>query len=195
MSAPWHVWVPGVLGGHELAALLAVADAVGWTPVDEGDAPVIGPAGYQSLGGRRQLRAAIDDEPLAMAIWAPLRARLPPLPCAEPIGINPRLRFYAYPPGAAYPPHTDGAWIVGGARRSALTLLLYLNDGFGGGETSFLDDPAPLTPRAGAALIFPHERWHQGHPVTSGTKLILRTDLLCPPVPGAEAVPNRPTGR
>lgn len=181
MSAPWHVFVPGVLGVRDRAALLAVADAIGWTPVDEGDAPVVGPAGYQSVGGRRQLRAAIDDEPLAQAIWAPLRARLPPLPCPEPTGINPRLRFYTYTPGAAYPPHTDGAWFVDGVRRSALTLLVYLNDDFGGGETSFLDDPTPIRPVAGAALLFPHERWHQGHPVSSGAKVVLRTDLLCSP--------------
>ena len=185
-SDAWHVLVPEVLGPPERAALLAVADASGWTWIDEGDQPILGPAGYHSRGGRRQRRAAIEDPPLAEALWAAVRARLPELtPRDQPVAINPRLRFYAYEAGCAYPPHTDGAWIIDGNTRSRLTLLVYLTEGYDGGETCFPDGPVSLRPRPGDALLFPHPRWHAGAPVSRGRKVVLRTDLLTAPGPRA----------
>lgn len=184
LDQPWHVLVPGVLGPAERDALLGVAEAIGWTWIDEGDAPRVGPAGYQSQGGRRQHRAALDDPPLAQALWAALRARLPELPREDtPVDINPRLRFYATVAGGGYPAHTDGAWIVDGRTRSRLTLLVYLTDDFEGGQTWFMDDTRRIQPEAGAALVFPHGRWHAGGPVIRGRKVVLRTDLLCEPLP------------
>ena len=128
-SDAWHVLVPEVLGPPERAALLAVADASGWTWIDEGDQPVLGPS--------------------------------------------------------AYPPHTDGAWIIDGNTRSRLTLLVYLTEGYDGGDTCFPDGPVSLRPRPGDALLFPHPRWHAGAPVSRGRKVVLRTDLLTAPGPRA----------
>jgi hypothetical protein len=66
-------------------------------------------------------------------------------------GVNARLRLFRYYAGAVYRPHIDGAWpgsglaadgsftddAFAGDRHSQLTFLVYLNDGFDGGTTTF----------------------------------------------------------
>jgi hypothetical protein len=122
------------------------------------------------------------------------------------VGLNARFRLYRYFPGAVYRPHVDGAWpasgkdadgqyaydSTSGAVRSRLTALIYLNEGFGGGHTTFFapskDTPGVVescgvAPREGAALFFPHggsegSLVHEGSALLSGTKYIIRTDVL-----------------
>ena len=116
-------------------------------------------------------------------------------------------------PGAVYRPHIDGAWPASalrevtaaeggevsreymydgyGDRRSRLTFLLYLNDDFAGGDTTFFLPGAEVgvveargvSPRAGSVLCFPHgdgagSLVHEGSAVYSGCKYIVRTDVL-----------------
>ena len=123
-------------------------------------------------------------------------------------GINARLRLYRYSPGAIYRPHVDGAWPGSGTKKeesggetyeydhygdrwSRLTFLVYLNEDFGGGCTTFYT-PSPregrlearsVEPRRGAALVFPHggdcgSLVHEGSNVTRGAKYVIRTDVL-----------------
>lgn len=139
----------------------------------------------------------------------------PPGNTAMPIGLNRRFRVYRYVPGALYRPHIDGAWppsgvaagetpdatpsyvydTSNGTQLSRLTFLIYLNDEFEGGETTFFQ-PAPeegyleaygVKPRAGSALVFPHgdvegALLHEGSGVTASAggsaKYIIRTDVL-----------------
>lgn len=124
-------------------------------------------------------------------------------------GINPRFRVYRYVPGAIYRPHIDGAWPRSGIdpktgeylydssppdapEWSRLTLLIYLNDGFDGGCTTFFVpsgtvgtmDAFPVKPIAGCALAFPHgssigSLLHEGSPVgIGGAKYVIRTEIL-----------------
>ncbi|KAI9018869.1 hypothetical protein DFJ74DRAFT_675172 [Hyaloraphidium curvatum] len=122
-------------------------------------------------------------------------------------GINPRFRCYRYVPGAVYRPHIDGAWPesgldgegnyvydVNGAKGEAvwsrLTFLIYLNDDFSGGCTTFFLprpggglDAFPVRPRAGCALVFPHGEargslLHEGSGVEEGGKFVIRTEVL-----------------
>ncbi|GAA5824854.1 hypothetical protein JCM5353_006925 [Sporobolomyces roseus] len=124
-------------------------------------------------------------------------------------GINPRFRVYRYVPGAIYRPHIDGAWPRSGIdpttgeylydsspkdapEWSRLTLLIYLNDGFEGGCTTFFVpspvvgtmDAFPVKPIAGCALAFPHgssigSLLHEGSPVgMGGAKYVIRTEIL-----------------
>ena len=88
-----------------------------------------------------------------------------------------------------------------GDRRSRLTFLLYLNEDFGGGCTTFFNaDPETVgvveargvAPRCGSVLCFPHgegagSRVHEGSAVAKGAKYIVRTDVLytLPPVDAA----------
>ena len=84
-----------------------------------------------------------------------------------------------YQPGHRFAPHSDGAFIRGDGERSWYTYMVYLNDGFAGGETLFFVEPEVIIrPRAGAALIFQHPIIHEGSEVTSGVKYVVRTDLM-----------------
>ena len=71
--------------------------------------------------------------------------------------------------------HKDGPWTEDGLT-SQLTLLIYLNDGFVGGDTDFRD--FRVVPKQGDALLFVHDTWHEGAAVESGVKYVLRSDVL-----------------
>lgn len=86
------------------------------------------------------------------------------------------LHLLRYTPGQQYRPHLDA--LPGVANQRVLTVLIYLNDGYGGGETRFADG---MTVRGGIgdAVIFANVRddgspdprtEHAGLPVTHGTK-------------------------
>lgn len=121
-------------------------------------------------------------------------------------GLNRRFRVYRYVPGAEYRCHIDGAWPPSGIlpgdkyvydgspaekRQSSLfTLLIYLNDEFEGGETTFFVPAArdrtlnayPVRPVMGGAAVFPHgdvrgALLHEGTGVRRGAKYIIRTDV------------------
>ena len=59
-------------------------------------------------------------------------------------------------------------------------MLLYLNEGYGGGETRFKLNDTELTmvPKAGMALFFTHILMHEGAAVETGRKYVLRTDVM-----------------
>ena len=67
------------------------------------------------------------------------------------VGANPRLRLYRYQPGQRHGTHWDTeVELEGGRVRSRLTLVLYLNDDFSGGQTRFEE----LDARKTGELIF-----------------------------------------
>ena len=61
---------------------------------------------------------------------------------------------------------------------SRLSLLIYLNDDFSGGETKFKHEDIKVSPEQGSALVFEHELWHEGVSLKSGQKYVLRTDIM-----------------
>ncbi|KAF8876946.1 hypothetical protein BD779DRAFT_1559065 [Infundibulicybe gibba] len=122
-------------------------------------------------------------------------------------GINARFRLYRYRPGALYRPHIDGAWPASAVNMtssppsyiydsdpevySRLTLLIYLNDDFEGGCTTFflpsssngILEARPVKPRTGTVCVFPHgaakgSLLHEGSGVTKGAKYVIRTEVL-----------------
>ncbi|RZM05843.1 MAG: 2OG-Fe(II) oxygenase, partial [Sphingomonas sp.] len=87
------------------------------------------------------------------------------------------LTVLRYAPGQQFKLHSD---VIGRTRNERVaTMLVYLNDAFEGGETTFPDHGLTVTPRAGDALLFrnilsdgrpdPRKR-HAGRPVTRGVK-------------------------
>ncbi len=110
----------------------------------------------------------------------------------RPVGVNPCIRFSRYETGGHFEPHRDSAFVVTDDRRSVLTVMAYLTDGFEGGDTTFFAEgeristglPAPgppvhrVVPMRGDGLVFSHSAWHAGEPVHCGTKIILRTDVI-----------------
>lgn len=54
--------------------------------------------------------------------------------------------------------------------------MIYLNDDFEGGETTF--PGLWIAPKQGTALIFMHHLYHSGREVTKGIKYVLITDVM-----------------
>jgi hypothetical protein len=94
------------------------------------------------------------------------------------VGLNERFRGYRYQPGQRFAPHMDGAFERNDDERSAITVILYLNSGFVGGQTRFLDWDLTVEPLPGRVLLFDHSILHEGVVVDSGAKYALRSDVM-----------------
>ncbi|MCA9691909.1 MAG: 2OG-Fe(II) oxygenase [Myxococcales bacterium] len=92
-------------------------------------------------------------------------------------GANPRLRIYRYGPGERHSAHWDTEHALASGALTRLTLVVYLNDDFVGGETDFPELGVRVTPARGMALVFQQRVLHQACPVTEGAKFVLRTDV------------------
>lgn len=163
---------------EECEALIDLSNALGFA-----DATIEGewnaPRGFFVSNGRHNSRTAIDDFELADALWQRVKGIVPKkIDNKSVVGLNERLRFYRYTSGQRFAAHTDGYFIRSEIERSLLTLILYLNEEFTGGETFFLNSETLVAPQTGKALVFAHQLWHAGLPVKSGTKYILRTDVI-----------------
>ena len=164
----------GVLSEQECAALVTEAEATGF-----GDAPITTPRGFLMVPEvRNNTRVMMDDEVRARWLWERMRSWIPAEHRgARVVGLNERLRYYRYHPGQYFEWHRDGAFCRSSTERSMLTLMIYLSDGFTGGSTEFTEAD-PVVPRRGTAVMFEHVMCHRGAPVLSGTKYVLRTDVM-----------------
>jgi prolyl 4-hydroxylase len=88
------------------------------------------------------------------------------------------LQILRYRPGQEYRPHLD---FLDEPNRRILTALIYLNDDYEGGETSFTSIGLNVKGRTGDALVFRSQgadgnveplSWHAGLPVIRGTKYL-----------------------
>jgi prolyl 4-hydroxylase len=91
------------------------------------------------------------------------------------------LQVLRYAPGEQYREHSDALPGVAPNQQRVLTVLVYLNDDYEGGETAFPAADLKVRGRAGDGLLFrnaspdgtPNPRsLHAGLPVTAGAKLI-----------------------
>ena len=157
------------------------------------------PAGY-----RDNDRLVLDDSALASDLFAQLGASLPAELTIDGERwrlhrLNTRFRACRYRDGQSFCIHRDGAYGPRDGLRSWLTLQLYLNDGseFEGGRTRFYVDQrgeavtTVVAPSLGTAIAFDHRLWHDGEPVTHGTKVVLRTDVMYERVAGASTAQHR----
>ena len=126
---------------------------------------------------RNNDRVVFDDTQLSSLLFDKARDALPQqIEGWQLAGFNERLRYYRYEPGEFFKWHKDGTQVLSGGRESFLTFMIYLNDGFEGGDTEFRWEK--IRPSAGMALVFPHKLFHQGSAITAGTKYVLRTDVM-----------------
>lgn len=126
---------------------------------------------------RNNDRIIHDNADLAARLYQRALPHLPPLQRDWQVGgFNERFRFYRYRGAQFFKAHKDGSYERSDAEVSFLTILIYLNDDFTGGHTDFAWES--IKPRAGSALVFPHRQMHQGSAVESGTKYVLRTDIM-----------------
>jgi len=110
--------------------------------------------------------------------------------------INKRWRFNRYEKGGYFRPHYDAGYQYSSTCKTLLTFILYLNDGYQGGETVFFpgdqrtyfSEKEPgiecrVKPKSGSALVFFQEGKlsprHEGatHLSNDRCKFILRSDI------------------
>ncbi len=128
-------------------------------------------------GIRNNSRVTFIDFNLANRIWEKFQPEaLQEFGNSRVVGLNEFFRFYRYEPGEYFKKHSDGSYVRGIGEASCFTLMIYLNDGFEGGETTF--DKHTVKPKKGTALVFHHPMKHAGEPVCSGVKYALRTDVM-----------------
>jgi len=142
---------------------------------------------------RNNDRAIHDDAMLAKRLFDRIRALLPDRltdgagASWRLKGLNERFRLCRYRNGQLFSVHRDGAHARDPDERSLLTVMLYLNDAaeFIGGSTRFFASRSSdaqllgvVRPEVGTAVVFDHELWHDGEAVTSGTKVVMRTDVM-----------------
>lgn len=98
-------------------------------------------------------------------------------------GLNPQFRFCRYLPGQKFAAHYDGNFVLNSGNRSFYTFMIYLNGGFEGGATRFLDSKTQntivsLDPEPGLLLVFQHNIYHDGEELRSGAKYMMRSDVM-----------------
>ena len=122
--------------------------------------------------------AIVRDDTLAALVFARVFPWIPAeMKGQRAYGLFRPMRVYRYQAGQRFGLHNDQSYEQDGAR-SQLTLLVYLDDAFEGGETDFPEQQQRIRPVRGAALWFQHMLLHAGLAVTAGVKHVLRSDVL-----------------
>jgi len=167
---------------EECSALIERGEALGF-----GDAPITTSGGFvMRKDVRNNERVMVDDVELAGTLFERARPFLPERWFYwQLVGLNERFRFYRYDRGQRFAPHTDGYFERDNGERSHFTFMVYLNEGFEGGETLFdyFSHDIKVVPRTGMALVFAHKLLHEGAAVVSGRKYVLRTDVMYRRIP------------
>ncbi len=129
---------------------------------------------------RNNDRVIFDDEELGQKLLNRIRDKAPKkIHGRSLVGINERFRCYRYEPGMRFAPHKDGAFHRSECEQSFYTFLVYLNEAFEGGNTTFVTEPEiSIKPKTGMGLLFQHPIIHEGSVVTAGVKYVARTDLM-----------------
>lgn len=167
--------VPNFLAPDECRSLISRIEAAHPTlaPLSTARGPEFHP------NVRNNSRVVFDDRLFAAALFARIAPHLPRrLLRMQLCGVNERFRCYRYQPGQRFALHSDGTFARSARERSLLTFLVYLNDGFCGGETAFPEQGQVIVPATGTALLFQHPLLHEGRRVESGVKYALRSDIM-----------------
>jgi len=147
---------------------------------------------YQNRS-RKNDRLMTDDEELANLLFKRTEEHIPGTLVIsggtwKASGFNHRMSVCKYTAGHYFGQHIDGRFPQSRSHQSWLTFMIYLNDNteFEGGNTIFYDSAGRATisvaPKAGLALVFIQgtegNMLHCGEGISSGTKYILRTDIM-----------------
>ena len=130
-------------------------------------------------GVRDNDRHIFQARDLATQLWELVREHVPlDVEGWVPIGLNEQFRIYRYKDGQQFKIHPDGSFVRNEYEHSKITVIIYLNEDFEGGETEFAMPHDVIEPLAGTLLLFSHGQLHKGNPVPTGTKYVLRTDVM-----------------
>jgi len=137
----------------------------------------------------------IDDKDLAALLWDRIKGQLPEKFSSneeddtKAVGLSDHFRFYRYDKGQRFIRHYDGyeygSMVYTNNQnkpQAKMTFLVYLNDQFEGGKTTFFNskgkETLAVSPETGLALIYTQKLLHEGSLVTKGRKYVLRSDIL-----------------
>ncbi|MBD0364309.1 MAG: 2OG-Fe(II) oxygenase [Coleofasciculus sp. C3-bin4] len=174
--------IANILSPAECSEYIALSENLGYT-----GAPITTLRGFEMRPDiRNNERVILDDPERALDLWQRVSAYIPTtIGKWRAIGLNERFRFYRYDPGQRFAPHHDGCYRRPNGEQSILTFMIYLNEGFEGGETRFdlpyyyVKQPHVfVVPVTGMALCFVHEIQHEGTAVIRGRKYVLRSDVM-----------------
>lgn len=177
--------VADFLSPAECAKYIELSESFGYE-----EALVTSPSGQVLRSDvRNNQRVVFDDPELAEELWHRIEDFVPAaMEAYRAVGVNERFRFYRYEPGQQFNWHQDGPFERDNGEQSFWTFMIYLNEGFEGGETSFNDsysdepfDDFQVVPQAGMALFFVHAIPHKGEPIFRGRKYVLRMDVMYAP--------------
>lgn len=162
-------------------------------------------AGFEKNGQRTTFagareRAVMTDAKKAELLWDALKPHLGPRThekdyvCSftgdhepesgtyEPVRISDFLRFSRYSAGGHFRPHIDTCYAKNASDVGLMTILVYLDaSAYQGGETVVYDrreSPITVVPETGMALVFYHYLPHAGNVVRSGTKHVVRSEVV-----------------
>lgn len=172
---PFLRQIDNIFTEEECKELIERANKVGWKDIDRGIAT------YK--------RVTIVDKDLADLLFKKIKdldligthfngSRI--------TGLNEFFRFSKYEPGEKFNMHKDGFNVNKAGDRSIMTLNIFLNDDFDGGETDFyLEDRTTLRfsckPKPGRGALFYSQQYHCGNEVLNGYKYLIRTDVMVAP--------------
>jgi len=129
-------------------------------------------------GIRNNDRLLFFDLELATTLWERVKNLIPEkMENYKVADLNEMFRIYKYTKGQRFKMHRDGSYERNEQERSFFSFIMYLNDDFEGGETEFRK-LFSIKPEKGAALLFHHPYRHEGKEILSGTKYVLRTDIM-----------------
>ena len=192
--APEAIIIRGALTPDECRDWLAAAEGAGY--LKNGEA---GPKGTLAVFAGDRARATVTSQKMADLLWSRIgphiRARRhlgggsfngPNMNGVkpgiyEPVGVADLLRFSRYDPGGSFHTHFDTVYARDDNYVGMHTILVYLNADYEGGETVVYDSaerPHVVKPETGMALVFYHHQLHNGQPVRSGHKRIVRTEVM-----------------
>lgn len=175
LKQPLHFVVDGVLSPAECARLVERIE--GAHPTLAPITTARGPKFEADI--RNNTRVMFDDPELAATLFRRIRPHCPSrMKGMEICGANERLRCYKYEPGQWFKPHYDGAFFRSNVERSLYTFMIYLNEGFEGGQTALLELGVDIQPKTGRALLFQHHVLHEGCEVLRGVKYAVRSDIM-----------------
>ncbi len=165
--------IEGFLSKENCVRLINQSEIIGYS-----DATVETERGAKRIAEvRNNQRVLFTDYDLAATLWNTAKEYAPvKIGNSNAIGLNELFRFYKYQVGQQFKKHIDQSFIRNENEASYYTFMIYLNDDYGGGETLF--DDIIVKAKQGMALIFLHSLEHEGAKVNSGSKYILRSDIM-----------------
>jgi len=116
-------------------------------------------------GIRNNERLLFKDLELAETLWERVKTLIPEkMENYKVSGLNEMFRIYKYTKGQRFKMHKDGSYQRNEKERSFFSFIIYLL--------------FSIKPEEGSALIFHHPYRHEGKELISGTKYVLRTDIM-----------------